>query len=173
MANKIVQIMKYNGSGNDNLIPQLAQEADTAVNAQNAQNAVIGQYASSNTSKGTIDQRLTFLEGSKSSMTLSGISALTTKNEVIRSGNYCVFNLTLTSVSSLYVQLTYTQIGTIPAQYRPKAYFEGWAAVRKGNNYDYVIVGINANDGAVSISSASVGYVSEIHFTLGYEAQSI
>lgn len=120
MANKIVQIMQYNGSGNDNLIPLTAQQADFATNAINAQNAVIGQYASSDTSKGTIEQRLDALEYTSSSM--SFVSGITPQvggiNKVEKNGNVCSFNLTVSLSSYITIASSSSlKIGTIPTEF--------------------------------------------------------
>lgn len=72
MANIIVQpkVLNEDGVTYDNLIMQ------QAVNATNAENATIAQYASSDTSKGTIEERLTNIPYKNKKVIWSGIHNL-------------------------------------------------------------------------------------------------
>ena len=95
MADKIVQIMQYQGISvgneplNDNLIPQNALTADTA---SIAQTAVIAQYADADTSKGTIEERLSSVEKVEGEMTFSITPSSVQINKLIKSGGICIFD---------------------------------------------------------------------------------
>ena len=77
--------------------------------------AKYAQYASSDTSKGTIEERLTNLGFKQGSASVSLGSAAT--NKITRQGNYCILNLVLKDEYFTGV------VATLPAQFRPKATF--------------------------------------------------
>lgn len=80
--------------------------------ANHATTATIGQYASSDTSKGTIEQRLTNLEHKESAVDLGG-GTWADENVLIREGNFVIGRLVGVTPYS-------TNIGTIPQNFRPK-----------------------------------------------------
>lgn len=176
MANKIVQIMQYNGSGNDNLIPLTAQQADFATNAINAQNAVIGQYASSDTSKGTIEQRLTFLEGSQTSMSYdSGVTPVgsSTVNKVYRSGNLCLFTFKASFQSETLSSIG-TVLGYIPENFRP------YSDISRVVNGKITVSGSDmscwlsiSSAGRVYVEAMATGYIRAVEFSIGYSTTNL
>ncbi len=94
-------------------------------------NADYAQYASEDTSKGTIEERLTNLGFKKGSISLSsGITA--SENILTRQGNYVIGKLKITG--GLYLHYLSTEdvtqavfemnIGTISEQFRPKAVYD-------------------------------------------------
>lgn len=195
MTNKIVRIMQYNGSGNDTLIPLTAQQADNATNATNAETAVIGQYASSDTSKGTIEQRLTNLEGSYLSgqanitaFTPATASPYSYTNALYRQGNLCVFDLDVQGVTNtspfVFSKGVEAIIGTIPEGFRPdSSRLVGYAEIYSLGttstymNLCYVKIYSNGNL-AITLSDASntqnsvtfvSGQVGELIFHVGYK----
>lgn len=195
MVNKIVQIMQYNGSGNDVLIPLTAQQADNATIATNADTAVIGQYASSNTSKGTIEQRLTNLEGSYLSgqanitaFTPATVSPYSYTNSLSRQGNLCVFDLDVQGVTNtspfVFSKGVEATIGTVPEGFRPNSSkLVGYAEIYnlgtslRYMNLCYVRIYSNGNltitlsDGNNTVDSATFvsGVVGELVFHVGYK----
>lgn len=107
MATKIIEIKKKNADGSfTKLIPQTASSAD------------YGMYASTDTSKGTIESRLTAVETVyKTSMTIeSGISVST--NEIKRLRTFVVGKIVVDY--STVIAGTSKKIGIIPQGFRPK-----------------------------------------------------
>lgn len=68
-------------------------EVKKATNATNATNATYATYASADTSKGTIEQRLTALGFKEGSVTLNLTPSTTTANTFKRQGNFVIFDL--------------------------------------------------------------------------------
>lgn len=88
------------------------------VTVKEATQAKYAQYADADTTKGTIEERLTNLGFREGSISLaSEITA--TQNKLTRQGNYCLLTLRLDSSSTLSTSST-TTIGVIPEEFRPK-----------------------------------------------------
>lgn len=117
-------------------------------------NATIALYASSDTSKGTIEERLTNLGFKQSSITLeSGFTAGV--NSLLRYGNVTLLNLTLTTgrtygmnvSSSGYVYSSQILVGIIPEDFRPNV----------ETTYP-VIISLNSQGSASSLSGAGIDF---------------
>lgn len=78
-----------------------ANKATNADHAANATNANIAQYASNDTSKGTIEERLTALGFKEGTFTFTGISAENiTTNYIKKQGKYVIANFGVKNVTS-------------------------------------------------------------------------
>ena len=94
-----------------------ADKATTADSATNATNANIAKYASSDTSKGTIEERLTALGFKEGVATLNVSSGTAARNSLKKQGKYVLFNYEVNDVFCNEV----TQISlTMPQEFRPK-----------------------------------------------------
>ncbi len=141
-----------------------------------AKEAEIAQYASPDTSKGTIEDRLTNLGFKQGSASVSLGSAAT--NSVKRQGNYCILNLVLKDEYFTGV------IATLPAQFRPKATFATkvgakFATIDALEVYAAATCTI-ATDGTISVAlidyngTAISGDIYELYLeNIGYEASPI
>ena len=131
-----------------------ATHAINADNATNATNATIAQYADTDTSKGTIEERLTRLGFKEESVSLSSQALSYFKDTSVvkctRQGNYVNITLDLalkTDNLSLQYEVFTTsrliELCTIPENFRPKeiqrgsisAQFIVWIGVQNANNY--------------------------------------
>ena len=137
-------------------------------------NAIYAQYASTDTSKGTIEQRLTNLGFKQGSVSLSsGIAA--SENILTRQGNYVVGKLKITN--GLYLHYLSTEditkavfemnIGNIPERFRPKATYD---TNMKGTVY---CTGFVEGYSKTTISEVSTIYTNgtincELYFNGGY-----
>lgn len=124
MAKKIVQpkVKKSDGTY-DELIIQ---------NSVNSENATIATYASSDISKGTIEERLNRLGFKQGSITLnSGFTAV--NNVVTRQGNYCILNLrfqlTITQIQNLIFNGTTITIGNLSNEFKPSSTISNYVYV--------------------------------------------
>lgn len=162
-----------------NIIPYLAKKViDNEQNLLTLKNSLengtlkpkIAQYASDDTSKGTIEERLTALGFKEGSVTLS--SGTATTNRITRQGNYVIGQV---SVADAVIRggLAFT----LPEHFRPKTAFSFWAGVnstgQQQNFNDKVTATINT-DGTVTFSGDITGYyVNKYDMNFGYEAPPI
>lgn len=142
-----------------------AENATYAENATNAENATYATYASEDTSKGTIEERLTALGFKQGSVTFKATPLTTHTNELKRQGNYVIVNFYVSwhnaayrpnewdnglplkrSDSDAYTDSegdAYTNIGTIPQEFCPKedmyvpCYYYGYAGSSAATSASY------------------------------------
>lgn len=155
---KVVKIKVKNAEGlYDNLIPQSASIAE------------YGVYASLDTSKGTIEERLTALGARQGSVILaSNITA--TENELKRQGNYVLGHI---SGSFPPVESNVTvSIGTLPEDFMTKNWFT-FNVVLNGDHYGWGDFSVNAQGKVFIYTRPGIGTGSDIKFDiyLGYEAK--
>ena len=91
--------------------------ADSATKAKNATNATYAQYASLDTTKGTIEERLTNLGFKSGSATIASGSAST--NNLYRQGNYVYGRIGITGATRALNATWFT----LPQNFRPKTAF--------------------------------------------------
>lgn len=136
-------------------------------------NATIAQYASSDTSKGTIEERLTSLGFKVGNINLSSdVSASLGTGGVapaiIKLGNMCYIfgRYTHDGVGSSFV------IGTIPEEFRPKDNtFAMWYVSGYAGENVYCRVSINSSSGEITASNDSGGYaLDHVDFLGSYDA---
>ena len=155
MADIIVQpkVLNADGVTYDNLI------------MQQAVNATYAQYASTDTSKGTIEERLTRLGFKEGVIDLNSIAPVTSTNYVHRQGNYVTGQLAWRTFFSL--PSGDTVLGTIPENFRPT--YTAEICVFTSDNYNCSIkIG---TDGKITVSSSAIAIFGT--FTFGYEAPAL
>ena len=146
------------------------------VKVPKANQATYAEYASTDTSKGTIEERLTNLGFKHGSASVSLGSAAT--NSVKRQGNYCILNLVLKDEYFTGV------VATLPAQFRPKATFttKVGAKFRTFDAFEVYAAATCtiATDGTITVAlidyngTALSGDIYELYFeNIGYEASPI
>lgn len=146
--------------------------------ANHATTATIGQYASLDTSKGTIEQRLTNL-GFVANGTLTfsaGISIdSTTTNTIVRKGNSTLFDIDVDFRSYPYLTANSIVIGTINSDFWPVTNYQGYGMAYSSDlnilTTFGIIVSISSTTGEVSISLAFPGSFNtrRIIFKVGYQ----
>lgn len=109
------------------------------------------KYASTDTSKGTIEQRLTNLGFKQGSISLTSGSA--TENTVTRQGNYCILNLDL---QRSFAANETVILGTLPEQFRPSAQITGYGWERITTGTSIVVRGCSVvitTDGTITVTT--------------------
>lgn len=132
-----------------------------------ATNSTYAEYASADTSKGTIEQRLTNLGFREGSATVSLGSA--TQNNIKRQGNYCIFNLVLV-FDGVYDM---SSVATLPTGFRPKENVAMKVCAK--NNYEmYVGVDVTiSTDGTISVDEGDYTIYEVYLQNIGFEASPI
>lgn len=83
-------------------------------------NAIYAQYASSDTSKGTIEQRLTSLGFRQGSVTFTSSTFTASENVLLRQGNYVLGSIKgISNLNAVYLPSNGV-IAHIPSEFRPK-----------------------------------------------------
>lgn len=120
--------MAYETPGKKWVFKRLASETDianinTAINnvvngttpVSKASTATIATYASSDTSKGTIEERLTNLGFKEGVFTVDGTGAIMS-NQIRKQGKYVIANLQMLSASGITINSL-----SVPPEFRPKS----------------------------------------------------
>lgn len=142
----------------------------------------IAQYATSDKSKGTIEDRLTKLGFKSGVITFSGVNygstayLDTTRNGIYRLGNFVFCRI---AIQNQTIKLTSNPIGTIPQNFRPKQETYFTIGGYKSSTFGAVIFKI-ATTGVIT-QVGTVGNVGEwvlngfnnVYINFGYEAPSI
>lgn len=134
--------------------------------------AKIAEYASADTAKGTIEQRLTSLGFRQGSVSLA--SGTATVNIVKRTGNYVIGNV----VGKTLAFAPPAILLTLPSYFRPKTQYSFWAGVQSWvgpdmSSNDLIEVTIRTN-GQVYLSGTITGYfITEYNLNFGFEANPI
>lgn len=133
------------------------------------------KYASTDTSKGTIEERLTNLGFKQGSISLA--SGTATNNSVTRQGNYCILNL---SLDRNFSATQTTTIGTLPEQFRPSAQVTGYSCANITTGTSMVKRACNtviATDGTITVApigaSGTEKVIQLFISSIGYEAAPI
>ncbi len=144
---------------------------------KNATQATRASYSSADTSKGTIETRLTNLGFKSGSVTLSSGSA--TVNTITRQGNYVIGRLVGTGGSSNVG----TTLFTLPVNFRPKTAVVNKIYVKYGTSSGFVdgaislSFGTDNTNGAVTVLERLTSYnilsIHEYSFIFGFEANAI
>lgn len=110
-----------------------ADHATNATNAEYAENATIAQYASEDTSKGTIEERLTALGFKEGSITINTSVFNATETKLYRQGNYVIGEITGQFVANAN---NGNLIFTLPTNFIPtKTIIIGSVANSSGDTY--------------------------------------
>ena len=189
MAEKIVQpkVKKADGTYDELII----NKANTAV------------YASSDTSKGTIEERLTKLGFRQGSINLSSI-VTATENKVTRQGNYVIGNLNISELNISNISIFQNNyniqsylLGVLDLQFRPKtkisvpfstpisvdmnydnygqAFVHTMVAIHPGGNVELQVVtyGTRNMSNAVNIKPNTIHTNMPVILNFGYQANPI
>lgn len=156
---------------------KINKQFDTLGTFMKADESGVKLYASSDTAKGTIEERLTNLGFKQGSVNLaSGVTA--SKNTITRQGNYCILTLGIVRVPSKYN--TDILIGTISSDFLPKekvsqSTYSLWDSGSSPDVYRDSVVSIYKN-GEIKVMPNVVTDTGDIYTKinfLGYEAEPI
>lgn len=159
------------------IIPYLSQKVADIENSINAiktgtsipLKATIAEYASADTTKGTIEERLTRLGFKEGSVTLS--SGTATTNKVSRQGNYVIGNVSASGTISLGT------IFTLGEDYKPKnaiSFDVGVISTGQGLTFFNAVTATINTDGKVELSGEISGYyIASYNINFGFEAPPI
>ena len=132
--------------------------------------AKVAQYASEDTSKGTIEERLTKLGFKEGAVSLSISTNGTPINIIKRQGNYCILDISLNPATSM----SPLKLGTLPADFRPKETIYPRAQITR--NDGSIVVGFCTitTDGIIMMDwdNSEVAFVFVLS-NIGYEANPI
>ena len=123
----------------------------------NAKNSLYCQYASEDTSKGTIEERLTNLGFKQGVAEITGVTVTTLSNSLKKQGKYVIFNF---SIFSLLAGQTLTII--IPNEFKPKENFTVFAG------YNNSAVKVLMMDGVITFTPDIDGFGFDI-VNIGWE----
>ena len=133
--------------------------------------AKIAEYASVDTSKGTIEERLTSLGFRQGSVSLA--SGTATVNTVKRTGNYVFGQVTATTST----QTSNNVLFTLPTNFRPKTQYSflmGVVSTALGNDFNDGVTATVRTNGEFYISGTLRGYtIKSYNVNFGFEAPPI
>ena len=177
---KVVKIKVKNSEGlYDNLIPQSASSAE------------YGTYASLDTSKGTIEDRLSKLAHREGTVSWTGLGS--SVNVISREGNYCILNFVTISGSRYNFNYYANDSGTwatitnfLPINFRPQTQITGYCKLNgmiKISSSSSTLSGHFETkfnpDGSINIRISGSSAVTEAYtyildiYSLGYKAAPI
>ena len=142
-----------------------------AKQADDATKATYAKYASEDTSKGTIEERLTNLGFKEGTVSISHGTA--TLNNIKKKGKYCILNLVVKAESgNLVVSPAQGYIfAKVPAEFIPKNDAQGYYARcedSSGNHFFQEVV-IYATSGSIKVVASSYYFVKIEIYNFGYD----
>ena len=146
--------------------------AKSATNATNATSATRATYASTDTSKGTIETRLTNLGFRSGSITVpSGYTA--SENTVTRQGNYVIGKYIVDIPNG--TTLSSTVLGTLPTYFRPMSAKEQYCFAQSYPSYysNGINLDINTNGQIVSQTYTTLSEQYRLFVYFGFSAPTI